>query len=76
MKLIGPVAQPGVRHIVRLKDGSTAVAYMAFGHNDIADGTWLAGGKSVEAMEVVSPYRKGVDVVGLNLYSPPISGGE
>lgn len=56
MKLIGPVAPPGVRHKVKLKDGSICVAYMAFGHNNIPDGTWLSDGQSVEVDEIIERH--------------------
>ena len=57
MKLIGPVAQPGVRHIVRLKDGSEAVAFMAMGRMDVPDGTWIGPDGPVEAVDIIGPYR-------------------
>lgn len=56
-ELIGPVAPPGVRHKVRLKDGSEVVAFMALGRRNVKDGTWLCEGKPVEVAEVLTPYR-------------------
>ena len=57
MKLIGPVAQPGVRHLVRLKDGSEAVAFMAMHREGVPDGTWIGANGPVEAVEIIGPYR-------------------
>lgn len=57
MKLIEPVAPPGVRHLVKLKDGTNAVAFMAMGRKDVPDGTWMSHDGPVEAVEVVGPYR-------------------
>lgn len=57
MKLIGPVAPPGVRHIVKMKDGTTAVAFMALGRDDVPDGTWIGSDGPVDAVDIVGPYR-------------------
>lgn len=62
MKLIGPVAPPGVRHVVKLKDGSTAVAFMSMGRDGVPDGTWIGPDGPVEAVEIMEAYlevRKG-----------------
>jgi len=60
MKLIGPVAPPGVRHVVKLKDGTEAVAFMAMGREDVPDGTWIGDDGPVEAAEIIGPYLRQV----------------
>jgi hypothetical protein len=60
MKLIGPVAPPGVRHIVKLKDGTEVVALMTMGREDVPDGTWIGADGPVEAAEIIGPYLRQV----------------
>lgn len=60
--IIGPVAPPGVRHVVKLKDGTVCVAFMALGRRNVKDGTWLCDGKPVEVDELIGLYRPGKEI--------------